>query len=83
MPTDLLDWLKRYASRLRFPYLFAIVAAIFLADLLLPDLIPFVDEILLGLVTVLLGSLRRRPKAGEGPESTDPTDRSLPPARPS
>ena len=52
----------RYASRLRFPYLFLITAIVFVLDLAIPDLIPFVDEVLLGLFTVILGSLRKREK---------------------
>lgn len=51
----------RFAAGLRFPQLFFLAAALFLADLLVPDLIPFADEILLFLVTALLGSLRKRP----------------------
>jgi hypothetical protein len=50
----------RFAAGLRFPTLFAVTAAIFLVDLLVPDVIPFVDEILLGLGTLLLGSLRKK-----------------------
>ena len=59
--------LVRYASRLRFPYLFFITAALFLLNLFLPDAVPFADEILLGLVTVMLGSWRKKPEAGELP----------------
>lgn len=71
----------RLVSGLRFPQLFLVVAALFVIDLLIPDLIPFADEILLGLLTVLLGSLQRpaeqetprtmkdvTPRAGESPE---------------
>lgn len=50
---------ERMTSKLRFPQLFLLVGALFLLDLLIPDLIPFADEILLGLLTVLLGSLQR------------------------
>ena len=52
--------IQEFASRLRFPKLFAITLAIFVIDLLTPDLIPFVDEILLALVTALLGAWKRR-----------------------
>lgn len=48
------------AGRLRYPKLLAVTAVVFVADLLIPDLIPFVDEILLGLVTLLLSRLRIR-----------------------
>ena len=50
----------RFAAGLRYPTLFGLVAALFVIDLLLPDLIPFIDEILLALGTLLLGSLRKR-----------------------
>ena len=48
----------RYASTLRFPKLLAITAALFVIDLIFPDMVPFVDEILLGLISLLFASLR-------------------------
>jgi hypothetical protein len=54
--------ITQFAARLRYPQLFFITAALFLADLVIPDVIPFVDEILLGLLTVLFGALQRRSK---------------------
>ena len=48
-----------FLARLRFRALFVAVAAIFVADLLIPDLIPFVDEILLGATTLLLSRWKR------------------------
>lgn len=63
----------RHLSRLRFPRLFALTAVVFGADLFLPDVIPFVDEILLGLATALLGSWKRareeRRGASSGPDA--------------
>jgi hypothetical protein len=50
----------RYASQLRFPWLVAITATLFVLDLVIPDFVPFADEILLGLLTVVLASFRRR-----------------------
>jgi hypothetical protein len=60
----------RFAAGLRFPSLFALVAGLFLVDLFVPDLVPFADEILLALGTLLLGSLRKK-KGGRQP-STPP-----------
>lgn len=61
----------KLAGRLRFPQLFAVVTALFLIDLLIPDMIPFVDEVLLGLLAVLLGTLQdRRSEGGERPAPT-------------
>ena len=48
------------ASRLRFPTLFILAALLFVVDLLVPDFIPFIDEIILGLVTVMLGLMREK-----------------------
>ncbi len=63
-----------FAERLSFPKLFALTATLFVATLLVPDPIPFADEILLGLGTLLLAALRRRrtrPDADAGAASPD------------
>lgn len=49
-----------WAGTLRFPYLLGFVVILFLIDLVVPDFVPFLDEILLALAAVLLGSWRRR-----------------------
>jgi hypothetical protein len=48
----------RFAAGLRFP---------------VPDLIPFVDEVLLALGTLLVGSLRKRRGAVPPPPAADPS----------
>ena len=53
-----------YVAKLRFPALFAITAILFILDSLIPDFIPFVDEILLGLGAALLGSWKKRKAPG-------------------
>lgn len=63
-------FILRFAERLRFPQLFLLTAALFLLDLLLPDLIPFVDEILLALATLILAAWRRRDEAPVAPATT-------------
>jgi hypothetical protein len=60
--------LLAYASRLRFPVLAAVTAALFLFDLVLPDALPFADEIVLGFAAVLLGTWRKR-RAGAPEDS--------------
>ena len=52
--------LGHFGARLRFPQLFMLFAVLFLLDVLIPDMIPMADEILLGLLTLLLGSWKRR-----------------------
>ncbi len=49
-----------FASRLRFPVLFFITLALFVVDLFVPDFLPYADEILLGLGTVVLGKWKQR-----------------------
>ena len=49
-----------YLTTLRFPALFAVAAVLFILDFFIPDAIPFVDEILLGLGAALLGSWKKR-----------------------
>jgi len=53
------DRLIRYVEGLRFPYLVALTAALFVINLVVPDVVPYVDEILLGLVTLILSRLKR------------------------
>ncbi len=54
-----------WARKLKHPTLFKLVGAIFLVNLFLPDPLPFFDEILLGLGTMLLASWKDRNKVAE------------------
>jgi len=65
--------LMRYASGLRFPRLLAVTAALFVLDLLFPDAVPFVDEILLGLISLLLASLKKRSSKTSVADQSRPT----------
>ena len=53
------DRLIGYASGLRFPKLLLLTGVVFVIDLIFPDVIPFADEILLGLITLLLAMLKK------------------------
>jgi hypothetical protein len=55
-----IGWIVARLAQLRFPRLFAITAALFVVDLIVPDFIPLADELLLGLATALLASWRDR-----------------------
>jgi hypothetical protein len=57
-------WLLRRAAGLRFPTLTLITFVLFAVNLAVPDAIPFVDELLMGLGALLLASARKR----RGPE---------------
>jgi hypothetical protein len=67
----IVGWLLSRIQQLRFPRLFALTAALFALDLIVPDVIPFSDEILLGLATALLGTWRRERAARRSARSAD------------
>ncbi len=52
-----------WARRLRYPTLFKLTAALFAVTLVVPDPIPFVDELLLGMGTLLLANWKTRTPA--------------------
>ncbi len=54
------DLLMRYAARFRYPRLLAVALGLFILDLLVPDFVPLVDEILLGLISLILAGLKKR-----------------------
>jgi hypothetical protein len=54
------DLVRRYAAGLRFPTLLLVVGLLFVVDVLVPDVIPFLDEIMLALTTLMLASIRKR-----------------------
>ena len=58
--------IHRFFSGLSFPRLFLLLSGLFLLDLVVPDMIPFVDEMFLAGLTVLFGMWRdRRPRRGD------------------
>lgn len=68
MPAFILAFL----SQLRFRTLFVLTAVIFVTDLLIPDVIPFVDEFLLAAATLLLASWKKRgPRPSPLPHAPD------------
>ncbi len=68
MPNPLLLPLLNWARGLRYPALFKLTATAFAISLLWPfDPIPFVDEIVLGLGTLLLANWKDRKKPRDRP----------------
>ena len=45
-----------FASRLRFPTLFFITLGLWAVNLVIPDPLPLIDEIVMGLVTLMLAT---------------------------
>jgi hypothetical protein len=62
-------FIRRFISGLSFPKLFLLLSGLFLLDLAVPDMIPFLDEMFLGTLTVLFGMWRERSatRRGSGP----------------
>ncbi len=74
MATPFLLPVLNWARKLRYPTLFKITAALFVVTLVVPDPIPLVDEILLGLGTLLLANWKNR----KGSSAIDPPGSSRP-----
>ena len=60
MAAFLLRPLLKWAEKLSHPRLFAVIGALFFFDMIIPDFIPFIDEILLGLGTLVLANMKRK-----------------------
>jgi hypothetical protein len=65
--------LKGFLGRLKFPQLFLLAAGLFLFDLIVPDFVPFIDEILLAIGTLILGSWEKKVVPESKPPMKDVT----------
>lgn len=72
MANPITRFLLGSANRLRYPQLFMITAGLFVLDLVIPDPIPFLDEIVLGLATLTLGNWRKRKPSPNPSHSANP-----------
>lgn len=52
--------LGKYGVQLRYPHLLLLAGAAFAFDFVVPDGLPFLDEIVLGLMTLLFATWRKR-----------------------
>lgn len=71
MANPLLLPLLSWARKLRYPTLFKLTAALFVITVLIPDPFPFIDEIILGLGTLLLANWKSRKDTIQGPPPRD------------
>ena len=53
-------FVQRFLGGLKFPQVFTLLASLFVLDFFLPDPIPFIDEIIVGLLALLLGLWKDR-----------------------
>ena len=73
-------FVEKTVSRLKFPQAFAFFVALFLFDLIIPDFVPFVDEVLLGLGAALFGMWRERVSVPRpGPDDAKPPMKNVTP----
>ncbi len=57
--TSIIKIFLKNANQLKFRNLFFLVTCLFLIDLLVPDFIPFIDEIILGLMAIILANWKK------------------------
>jgi hypothetical protein len=59
---------------MRYPYLFVVLGVLFLVDLVVPDPIPLVDEILLAVLTFIAATFTTRKETQPEPRDVTPPD---------
>ena len=74
---SLIDPLQRFVGQFKSSSLLAIVASLFVLDLAIPDALPFVDEIVLGILTILIA--RWQSRRAEPPEPPKPPPKNVTP----
>ena len=57
--SPIINTLLGRANQLKFKYLFFLVAGLFLTDILVPDYIPMIDEIILGVLAIILANWKK------------------------
>jgi len=68
--------IRRFLERRRFPGLLVIAAILLLVNLFVPDPLPFIDEALLLVATLLFGAWRDRRSASEDTEPSPDSNES-------
>ncbi len=58
-PSVLIAAFLSFANTLKFKNLFFIIICLFVINLFVPDFIPFIDEIILGLIAIILANLKK------------------------
>ena len=71
-PQRLTEKIKQVAERLKSSHLFLIVAGLFVLDLVILDPLPFIDEIILFIVTVLIARWQTRREEPPAPPKPPP-----------
>ena len=74
MSPPLTALVNRLLPRMRYPYLFLVLGGLFLVDLVVPDPIPLVDEIMLAVLTFIAASFSTRQEADPEPRDITPPE---------
>jgi len=72
--SPLTSLIQRFLPRLKYPYLFLILGGLFLVDLVIPDPVPLVDELLLAMLTFLVATFTTRRDPTPPPKDVTPRD---------
>jgi hypothetical protein len=73
-PSPASTLVSRFLPRLRYPYLFLVLGALFLVDLVVPDPIPLIDELLLAVLTFIAATFTARREDRPEPRDITPPD---------
>ncbi len=76
-PQSLTERLQRFAGQLKSSTLLLLVTSLFVLDLVIPDPLPFIDEIMLGIMAVLIARWQSRRK--EPPPAPKPPPKNVTP----
>ncbi len=79
LPQSLTAMFEELAARLKSSQLVWLVGGLFVLDLFIPDPIPFVDEIILGTLTLLIARWKRERPAPEPPDAAKPPPKNVTP----
>lgn len=60
-----MDIFLDFARQLKFKNLFFLITGLFIIDLVVPDMVPMVDEIILGLLAILLANWKKEKGSGK------------------
>ena len=66
--------INRLLPRLRYPYLFLILGGLFLVDLVVPDPVPLLDELLLAILTFIAATFTTRREEAPQPRDVTPPE---------
>jgi hypothetical protein len=66
--------IQRFLPRLRYPYLVLILGGLLLVDLVVPDPLPLVDELMLAILTFIAASFTTRRDERPPPRDVTPPD---------